>query len=187
MKAEDVRNLKWIQLKNWDDITMTNYNDEGKRFISEKDLDIFVENVFKDICRTLNISIEELLPILKEENKSFYEAKSIHYSKYTGFTQAAEEFKEMKKLFKIPDVKTVPMIPKSDSEITDEKIVRFFTSLSNDRKTELLNELKKLVIENQKTEPEKVLEYFYQLSDIEKFNVMNHLGLFDVKVEFKPR
>ena len=182
MKAEEVRNLNWVKLKNWDDITQSEYGDYGKRYIGEVDVDSFVENIFREIARKLDIPANVLLPILEEENDPFYRVKKKYYSKYSGLGSSSEEFSELKTLLRIPDISFL-----DEESITVNTIIEHCLKLSDKDKAKVVNTLSLEIEDNLRVDDQKVIEYFDNLPDIEKFNVMKYLGLFDVKIEFVPK
>lgn len=104
MKAEDIRNLNWVKVEDWDAITQSSYGRNNQRFIASEDIDSFVENIFRDIARKLNIPANKLLSVLKDENEPFYRVKKNIYTKYSGLGKDSENFLELKKLLIIPDI-----------------------------------------------------------------------------------
>ena len=182
MKPEEVRNLNWVKVENWKDITMSNYGDDNKMYIGKEDINSFVESIFRDISRKLDISSEKLIPLLKEENESFYKIMEKFYSKYTGLGMGSTEFKELKTLLRIPDIS---FIDKGEG-ITDI-ILEKCSKLSDEDKEKIVDALNAQIKRNFRLDAQKLIEYFNSLPDIEKFNVMKYLGLFDVKLEIIPK
>lgn len=72
MNAKDIRKLNWVPVTDWSELTQTYFDFFGKPFVSKTDIEIFIENIFKDIARKLNLSYNDINRIQKEENSSFY-------------------------------------------------------------------------------------------------------------------
>ena len=183
MKPEEVRNLNWVKVKDWNNLIKTHYGKDGKRYIGKEDINNFVENIFRDISRKLEISSKELIPLLKEENVSFYETIERIYSKYSGLGGASDEFEEIKGLLIIPDISLY-----ENKKISADLILKQCSELSNEDKERIIDGLNSELKKNFRLDAQKLIEYFNSLPDIEKFNLMKYLGLFEVKVEIiKPR
>ena len=145
MDANEVKNLKWISVTDWSDLPKTRFDRYGIAHVGEADVDSFVENVFKEVSRRLNIPYSELEPILKEENSAFYSTKSRLFGKYESFFSKLfgisvdiEEFFEcldkLEKVLRIPDVTD---INKSDVD----RILNDFSALADREKLEVLQRL----------------------------------------------
>ena len=75
MSAEHLRRMKWIPVKNWKNLTATHKGMDGY-LVSEEDVDIFVENLIREIARRLNLPYEEVDKVIKEENSAFFKLKA---------------------------------------------------------------------------------------------------------------
>lgn len=145
MNLEDVKNLRWIKVSDWDGLTETHFNKDGDSFVSDNDMENFINNLFKEISRKLDIPYNDLIPILKSENVSFYEAKERLFKKY-AFGSTNRALNSLKMLLRIPDVESIPMVPKIDSQINSKTVLDSFYALSEIEKLEVLKELKLLSI-----------------------------------------
>ena len=182
MTAEEVRNLNWVEVENWNTITHSELGRNKQRFIGKEDIDSFVENIFRDIARKLNIPANKLLPILKEENEPFYKVKEKIYSNYSGLGKDSENFKELKSLLRIPDISFF-----EKEKQTASVFLKDFYKLPDEEKQIVIDELKLKVGKTSREDFQDPIEYFNNLPDIEKFNVMKYLGAFEVKVEIIPK
>ena len=72
MEAKDVLNLPWKKVTDFGGLSTTHEDRRGYLYVCETDVDTFIENIYRDISRKLNISYENLCPILKAENNAFY-------------------------------------------------------------------------------------------------------------------
>ena len=87
MDASKVRNLRWVPVTDWTGLPKTTWQKEecGGRYdyyVSECDINSFVDNIFRDVARKLDVSYEKVGPILREENKAFEETKGRLFLKY---------------------------------------------------------------------------------------------------------
>lgn len=181
MNAQEIRNLNWIQVENWEDIT-TYKGSDGKRYIGNNEVIAFVENIFRDIARKLDIPAKELLPILEEENNAFFSIKSEIFKKYAGLGRYSDEFEELKTLLRIPDISFF-----DKGEGIADIIIERCSKLSDEDKEKVVDALNSQIKKNFRLDAQKLIEYFNSLPDIEKFSVMKYLGLFDVKLEIIPK
>ena len=138
MYANEVKNLKWVPVLDWSELTMTNFSDSNKAFVGKSDVENFVENVFKDLARKLNIPYTELEPILIEENSAFYSTKDRLFKKYKGLSKTNLRLLELEKMLKIPEVTTVP---DNVSQSNVDKILTDFFALSDIEKIEVLQRI----------------------------------------------
>lgn len=138
MYANEVKNLKWVPVADWSELTMTNFNIWDDAFVGKSDVESFVENVFKDVARKLNIPYTELEPILKEENSAFYSTKDRLFKQFGGVSKTHSRLLELEKMLRIPDVTTVP--DNADQSKVD-KFLTDFSALSDREKLEVLQRL----------------------------------------------
>ena len=181
MRAEEVRKLNWVKVKNWSDITQTEYGRFNKKFIGEQDINSFVENIFRDIARRLDIPLKELLPILKEENQPFYKIKKNIYNKFAGLEIKDKEFSELKSLLRIPDISFL-----DKQQPTVNSILEDFSKLSYEDKEKVVDAINFEFERNFEVDAKQLIKDFNNLSDVEKFELMKLLGLLDIKVERIP-
>lgn len=181
MKPEEVRNLNWVKVEDWGEITAT-YEDRNGSLISENDIIAFVENIFRDVARKLDIPAKKVLPIMKAENNAFFQIKAEIFSNYEAIGSQSEEFLGLKKLLRVPDVYF------SDKrKITLDTLIEEINKLSDEDKKKIIDALSLEVETNFLCDSEKVIKDFENLPDVEKFNVMKYLGLFEIKIERIPK
>lgn len=138
MYANEVKNLKWVPVSDWSELTMTNFNSWDTAFVGKSDVESFVENAFKDVARRLNIPYTELEPILKEENSAFYSTKDRLFKQFSGVSKTHSRLLELEKMLRIPDVTTVP--DNADQSKVD-KFLTDFSALTDREKLEVLQRL----------------------------------------------
>ena len=99
---------------------------------------MFVENVFRNIARKLNISYADLESILREENSAFYSTMyRLFKNYYNGVSKNDSQLVEVEKLLRIPDVTSVSAHIKSNVD----KMMNDFSILTDTEKLELLQRL----------------------------------------------
>lgn len=177
MKPEEVRNLNWVKVEDWGEITAT-YDNMGTRLITNNDIIAFVENIFRDVARKLDIPAKKLLPIMQDENNAFFQIKSDIFANYEAVGPESEEFLELKKLLRVPEIYF-----SDEKKITVDTLIDEFNKLSDEDKEKFRDALIPEVKNDSKIDSQKVIEYFNSLPDIEKFSVMKHLGLYDIRIE----
>lgn len=139
MHANEVRNLKWVPVTDWSELTMTYYDTrDDVFFVGKLDVESFVENIFKDIARKLNISYAELKPVLQEENSAFYSTNYRLFKEFYGVSNTFPHLLELEKMLRIPDVTTAP------DNITQSNVEKFLTDFSALSDIEKLEVLKRL-------------------------------------------
>lgn len=135
MDAKDVKKLPWTKLTDWTQLPATSYE---RDCVEESDINVFLENVYRDISRKLNISYELLLPILREENEAFYDLKE------KLFVRSNEAYgKANVKLLCLQDTLRVPDI----SSIHKDKVsicFKMFEDFSDMEKIEFLQKIGKI-------------------------------------------
>lgn len=189
MNAQEIRNLKWVKLEeleeyeNWKLLPRRTINE--KSYIENALLDIYLDDVYKQIARKLNISFKDLSTIIKEENSSFYTLKKEIFIRSTsriGTDDGAWDL--LKSYLMIPDVNSVPMIPRTDVKLDVKVLMNYISVLASEERKQLAESLKESEYLGEKSSSEKILEDFKKLSDLEKFQVLNSLKLLQVKIEF---
>lgn len=139
MDVSKVRNLKWVPVADWSELPKTWLGKDGKYYVCEYDVDSFVDNIFRDVARKLDISYEKVDSIFREENQSFEETKERLFSTCCYAGENAESLKSLKKMLRVPEV--------------------------------------------EQNNVEKILNDFLILTDIEKLEVLQRLGLTCIKIE----
>lgn len=138
MYANEVKNLKWVSVSDWSELTMTEFGGWNKEFVGKSDVESFVENVFKDVARKLNIPYTELEPIFKEENSAFYATKDRLFKHFKGVLRVHPSLIKLEKMLKIPDVTT---IPDNINQSNVDKLLTDFSALNDREKLEVLQRL----------------------------------------------
>lgn len=72
MNAKDISKLNWVPVTDWSELTQTYFTLFGESYVQKTDIEIFIENIFRDIARKLNLSYNDINKIQKEENSAFY-------------------------------------------------------------------------------------------------------------------
>lgn len=72
MNAKDISKLNWVPVTDWSELTQTYFTLFGESYFQKTDIEIFIENIFRDIARKLNLSYNDINKIQKEENSAFY-------------------------------------------------------------------------------------------------------------------
>lgn len=146
MKAKDVLNLPWKKVTDWSELTssykiIAKYNLEY--YVSSTDVDVFVENVFRDIARKLDIPYKELKPILMAENKAFYTLKKRLFKIYKGCGGASPNLIGLQKTLRIPDISNI------ETAVTKDNVsscLKLFEELSDIEKAVFLQKIGKINI-----------------------------------------
>lgn len=136
MKVEELRNLNWVAVTDWSQLTKTHLDNKNNARVGMRDIEHFVENIFRETARKLKVSYVELQPILKVENTAFFSAMQCLFSTtIDGFSKDDERLIELESMFRIPNI--------SDTHKSNvEKILTDFSSLTDIEKLEVLQRLK---------------------------------------------
>ena len=138
MQASDVKKFGWMEVEDWSSLTESVSTIDDGLYVGYMDIEQFVENVFQESARQLNIPYEELKPILEEKNIAFYEEKERIFRKYKALTESHAELYRLKSLLKVPDISSIPA-EMLKSKV--EKILDDFAGLADDEKIEVMQRL----------------------------------------------
>ncbi len=141
MEAKDVMNLPWKKVTDWSELPASGESWSGKYYVCDIDVDVFVENVFRDIARKLNIQYEQLKPILVAENEAFYSLKRRLYKTYTGYDRRNIRLDELQNTLRVPDISNI------EDAVTVDAVsacLKLFEGLSNIEKVVFLQKIGKI-------------------------------------------
>lgn len=129
MKAYEVRNLKWeyFPKERIAQIPAT-HQFMGKLYVSQKDLDNFLQNTFEEIDEKVGAS-RSIIYILQENNTDFFENRNIL------FRQQAME-KSNKKFIQLMSSLKLPVIEENKNSLQD--CIDLYRSLSDAEKEKFL-------------------------------------------------
>ena len=143
MGAKDVLNLPWKKVTDFGDLSTTHEDRRGYLYVCETDVDTFIENIYRDISRKLNISYENLCPILKAENNAFYKLKEHLFSKYDGYARKSTRILELLDTLRVPDISNVEISVAANHVSI---CLKMFESLTDMEKTLFLQKIGKIDI-----------------------------------------
>lgn len=101
MEAKDVRNLLWERVTDWSELSAS-ASGWFACCVCETDVDIFVENIYRDISRKLQISYEQLEPVLKSENEAFYSLKQKLFGACSKYGRGEIQLLELQNTLRVP-------------------------------------------------------------------------------------
>lgn len=110
MESRDVINLNWKKFTNWSGLNATWYDEEQqKSFVWERDIDLFLENIYQDLSLKLQIPYEHLVPIMVSRNMPFHMLKhKLFENLYTPFIDKNDaELAMLQNLLNIPDTRQI--------------------------------------------------------------------------------
>lgn len=81
--------VKWVRVKAFEELTTTNF--KGREFVTEEDLDNFVDNLFNEISEQVDISWNEF----KEENSIFFFMKRRLFRQFYGIVEGHPQLEEV--------------------------------------------------------------------------------------------
>ena len=143
MEAKDVKNLPWKQVTDWSGLSASNENQIGESFVCKADVDLFVENVYRDIARQLNIPYEQLQPILVAENEPFNSLEARLFKAYIGYGRKQPKLIELEGMLRIPDISKV------EEDVATDNVsacLKMFEGLSNIGKMLFLEKIGKISV-----------------------------------------
>lgn len=141
MEAKDVMSLPWKPVTDWSDLSASSTNKKGRYCIGQADVDIFVENIYRDICRKLNISYDELVPILVSENRPFYSLKDRLFLGFVIFDRKHPSLIKLQNTLRVPDISNLK------DTVSSNKVcmcLNLFEELSNIEKLTFLQKIGKI-------------------------------------------
>lgn len=138
MDVKDVMNMKWKEV-NWSDLYMKALGNPSKPYVYEKDIDIFVLQLFKKVARQLKVDFNELKLILEDENEAFFKLKEELYKHYDALDMLGANWLNLAKKLEIPDIR--------NTEDKVNKCIQMFNQLSNLEKIEFLTKTGNINIE----------------------------------------
>ena len=103
MGVIDVSKLIWVNYNNWSKLKGSNpYG--NMFFITEKDIDDYIENICKNISIGLDVPYEDLMPIIISYNKDFYDLKKKIYNVFYSISRYNPDFSALIGSFKVPSI-----------------------------------------------------------------------------------
>lgn len=141
MEAKDVKSLSWRKVTDWSELSESYIGFLGLRYVCETDVNVFVENVFRDIARKLGIPYEQLKPVLQDENSSFYTLKKRLFAAYPGLDKMSTCLIELEDTLRVPDIIGVKNVV-SDDNVSN--CLKMFEELSNIEKMVFLQKIGKI-------------------------------------------
>lgn len=110
MNAKDIRKLNWVPATDWSELTPTLFS-FATPYVGKRDIKNFIENIFRDISRKLNISYTDINTIQKEENSAFYQTmENLFSTRYDCFDKKAPSLLTLEKMLRVPDVDSKKII-----------------------------------------------------------------------------
>lgn len=138
MEAKDVLSLPWKKVTDFSDLSETYVDLVGDSYVCKTDVDVFIENIYRDISRKLNIPYEDLNPILTAENNAFYKLKKQLFKKYNGFSRDSTRLVKLLNTLRVPDISNVEI------SVTANNVsvcLKMFESLTDMEKTLFLQKI----------------------------------------------
>lgn len=136
MNAEEVKNLAWVQVTDWNSLpkmdSMTNVV-----HVEEEDLDNFLHNLYTEIMQNLNISYDEAVTLMETENKTFYSLKKCLFEKHFQIKPFNDDLLELEKLLYVPIMISEPQ----NVQTKAEKVINDFMALNDAEKSEVMQRL----------------------------------------------
>ena len=136
MNAEEVKNLAWVQVTDWNSLpkmdSMTNVV-----HVEEEDLDNFLHNLYTEILQNLNISYDEAVTLMETENKTFYSLKKCLFEKHFQIKPFNDDLLELEKLLYVPIMISEPQ----NVQTKAEKVINDFMALNDAEKSEVMQRL----------------------------------------------
>ena len=102
MEKDAIRSITWEAVTDWNKLSDTLENKWHQFFVSEKDIDIFVQKMLLISVQETGITYEELLPIFEENNAEFYAEKKKIFKTYLGLPKTSPRLRDLEVLLKIP-------------------------------------------------------------------------------------
>ena len=143
METRDVMNLPWKKVTDWSELSKSLEGRLGDYFVCATDVDVFVQNIYKDIARKTNIPFNELKPILETENSAFYSLKERLFKNHEGYCRKHARLIELENMLRIPDISNI-----HENVLEDDvsKCLKLFNGLSDTEKTMFLQKIGKINI-----------------------------------------
>lgn len=141
MEAKDVTSLPWKKVTDWSELSASYENWLFGCYVTETDVNVFVENVYRDISRQLNIPYEQLKPILTVENEAFNTLKKqLFKNGKTVFYKKDTKLIELENTLRVPDISNIENVVEDKVSIC----FKLFEELSDIEKTVFLQRIGKI-------------------------------------------
>ena len=137
MKKQEIFDMPWTKVKDWSECPASNRR-LREYYITKKDIEIFVVNLFRDIARTLKIPYSELKSILFLENESFFKLKEqLFKNNLFAYHNQDPRIIELQKTLRVPDIEYVDKV---------DYCFKKFQELNDSEKTLFLEKIGKIEI-----------------------------------------
>ena len=138
MEAKDVLTLPWERVKDWSLLSSSDMRHDGAQtFVSYADVDVFVENLYRDISRKLGVDYKELKKILEEQNTGFYLLKARLFDKGKLYSR------DNRRLIELENTLRVPVVEEKDKL---SECLKIFAELSDMEKVIFLQRIGKISV-----------------------------------------
>ena len=146
IKKEELLKLPWFQLKDWSNLTATGYDEsEGSYYVEKKDMDYFIENLYRNMARRIEMPYEDFKEIMEGQNSAFYKLKHRMFGWRSAWARYGRENKELlalESLFMVPDISQIVEKNKADT------CLQLFRELSALDQNKLLKKMQEVASED---------------------------------------
>lgn len=102
MEMEEIRSqLIWDKV-DWSPLIGTYANPFGSFEVTENDINVFVENLYRDVARRLDFPFLEIRTFLEEENAPFYELKKRVFNKFYSYDKKDNRLQALQDTLRLP-------------------------------------------------------------------------------------
>lgn len=153
MEAQDVMSLPWKKVTDWSELSASHEEQsifDGGYYVCERDVDAFIENLFRDIARQLKTPYEQLESILRDENAAFYSLKKSLFAKNV-YERGNSRLVQLQNTLRVPDTKPIIVDKVADclklfEELSDIEKTVFFQKIGK-----IKVKIERLVVETEET------------------------------------
>lgn len=132
MEMEEIRSQFIWDKVDWSPLIGTYANPFGSFEVTENDINVFVENLYRDVARRLDFPFLEIRTFLEEENAPFYELKKRVFNKFHSYDKKDNRLQALQKTLRLP------VIPVTDN------VLMLFNNLSESDKMKFLEKIGKI-------------------------------------------
>lgn len=185
MLKSDLVDMIWNNNGNWERL--------GEASVTEKEIDNYVEILFREVAEKLEVKFNDIKDILYGRNKLFFEKKARLFYDETTIYSSNSSFKELKNLLVLPSISYLGI----NSEV--EQFLDDFRSLSLKQKVELINKMSTFKVDRACVKTEEMINdenvncdnvtnivyRFNELTEVEKTKVLEILLNLNVRIDEK--
>ena len=104
MFASEVKEINWVPVTDWSNLTASSCAQDGTRMVDTVDIEFFVANTIKNFSEQLRIPYSDFETIFREKNQNFFCYKKQLFDNCICLGRNCWRLKELQALLRVPEI-----------------------------------------------------------------------------------